>query len=259
MPYFLHKTKEIHYQNEGSGKEVVVFIHGFLENLSMWDEIAAELSKKLQVIRIDLPGFGKSESIDEVHTMELFASCVHELLIELKIHKFKLVGHSMGGYVSLALLEICPDQIEHICLFHSTANADSEQKKKDRSRAIKTVKDKQNIYLKTAIPFLFPKQFQKACKVQIQKMIEDAKDLNSNAIIAALKGMQQRKDANQRLKDFSGKKTYIAGALDPLLNIDFLRKEALNNGADFLIIQQAGHMSHWENSEKSIPLIQNLL
>ena len=51
MPYFLHKKKNIHYKNEGLG-EAVVLIHGFLENLSMWDEIADELSKTRQVIRI---------------------------------------------------------------------------------------------------------------------------------------------------------------------------------------------------------------
>ena len=65
MPYFLHKKKNIHYENEGSG-EVVVLLHGFLENLSMWDEIADELSKTCQVIRIDLPGFGRSDCIENI-------------------------------------------------------------------------------------------------------------------------------------------------------------------------------------------------
>lgn len=258
MPYFLHKKKNIHYKNEGSG-EAVVLLHGFLENLSMWDEIADELSKTHQVIRIDLPGFGKSESIEKVHAMELFAACVHQVLLELKIHKFSLVGHSMGAYVSLALLEMCSDKIEHICLFHSTANADSEEKKSGRERAIKTLKDKQNVYLKTAIPFLFPQQFQEGCKAQIQKMIAEAKGLSPNGISAALKGMQQRKDTNRCLKDFSGKKTYIAGTLDPLLKVSSLRQEALNNGANFLEIDNAGHMSHWENPKMAIELIQKSL
>jgi len=258
MPYFLHKKKNIHYKNEGSG-EVVVLIHGFLENLSMWDEVADELSKTRQVIRIDLPGFGKSDCIEEIHSMKLFAACVHQVLLELKVDKFTLIGHSMGGYVSLALLEMYSDKIEHICLFHSTSNADSEEKKSGRDRAIKTLKDKQNVYLKTAIPFLFPKQFQEACKAQIQKMIAAAKSLNPNGISAALKGMQQRKDANQSLKDFSGKKTYIAGTLDPLLSINTLRQEALNNGANFLEIEQAGHMSHWENPKRAIEVIQKVL
>jgi len=258
MPYFLHKKKNIHYENEGSG-EVVVLIHGFLENLSMWDEIADELSKTHQVIRIDLPGFGKSDCIEEIHSMELFAACVHQVLLELKIDKFSLVGHSMGGYVSLALLEMCSDEIDHICLFHSTAKADSEQKKKDRNRAIKTVQDKQNVYLKTAIPFLFPEQFQKSCTLQIQKMIEEGMRLHPNGISAALKGMQQRKNTNQILKDFSAKTTYIAGTLDPLLNVDTLRQESLNNGACFLEIEQAGHMSHWENPKIAIEAIQRVL
>lgn len=243
--FFQFREKNIHYKKEGTG-EVLVLIHGFLENLSMWDEMAVEFSKTWQVIRVDLPGFGKSDCIEDTHSMELFAECTQQLLLELNIDKFTLIGHSMGGYVALALSEICPDKIEHICLFHSTAKADSEQKKNDRTRAIKTVKDKQNVYLKTAIPFLFPKQSQATCFGYIQKMIEEAKNLHSSGIIAALKGMQQRKDCNDLLKSLSCRKTYIAGTFDPLLNVATLREEASNNEANFIEIENAGHMSHFE-------------
>ena len=252
------REKNLHYKIEGTG-EAVVLIHGFLENLSMWDEMADELSKTRQVIRVDLPGFGKSDCIEEIHSMELFAESTQQLLLELTIDKFTLIGHSMGGYAALALSEICPDKIEHICLLHSTANADSEQKKKDRTRAIKTVNEKQNIYLKTAIPFLFPEQFQEPCSGDIQKMIEEAKNLHPNGIIAALKGMQQRKDCNNLLKSLSCKKTYIAGTFDPLLNVAALRQEASNNGANFIEIENAGHMSHWENPKRAMQEIQKLL
>ena len=252
------REKNLHYKIEGTG-EAVVLIHGFLENLSMWDELADELSKTRQVIRVDLPGFGKSDCIEEIHSMELFAECAQQLLLELTIDKFTLIGHSMGGYAALALSEICPKKIDHLILFHSTAKADSEQKKNDRTRAIKTVNEKQNVYLKTAIPFLFPEQFQASCSGYIQKMIEEAKNLHPNGIIAALKGMQQRKDCNELLKSHSCKKTYIAGTFDPLLNVAALREEALNNGANFIEIENAGHMSHWENPKRAMLEIQKLL
>ena len=170
--FFQFREKKLHYKKEGTGKALVL-IHGFLGNLSMWDEIAVELSKTRQVIRVDLPGFGKSDCIEEIHSMELFPECIQQLLLEFKIDKFTLIGHSMGGYVGLELLKICPEKINHFILFHSTAKADSEEKKNDRTRAIKTVKNKQNVYLKTAIPFLFPEQFQVSCFGYIQKMIEE--------------------------------------------------------------------------------------
>ena len=256
--FFQFRERNIHYKKEGTG-EVLVLIHGFLENLSMWDEMAVELSKTWQVIRVDLPGFGKSDCIEETHSMELFAECTQQLLLELNIDKFTLIGHSMGGYVALALSEICPEKINHFILFHSTAKADSEQKKNDRSRAIKTVKEKQNVYLKTAIPFLFPEQFQPSCSGYIQKMIAEAKNLRSSGIIAALKGMQQRKDSNELLKSFSYRKTYIAGTFDPLLNVAALREEASNNEANFIEIENAGHMSHFECPSETINTFLKLL
>ena len=258
MSYIQFRGKKIAYKREGFG-EVIFLIHGFLENLSMWDEIVVELSKTWQVIRVDLPGFGKSDCIEDIHSMELFAECTQQLLLELNIDKFTLIGHSMGGYAGLELLKRCPEKINHFILFHSTAKADSEQKKNDRARAIKTVKDKQNVYLKTAIPFLFPEQFQASCFGYIQKMIEEAKNLHSSGIIAALKGMQQRKDCNDLLKSLSCRKTYIAGTFDPLLNLAALREEASNNEANFIEIENAGHMSHFECPSETINTFLKLL
>lgn len=258
MPFFKYKEKNIHFKNEGSG-EAVVLIHGFLENLSMWDEITASLANTNQVIRLDLPGFGKSECVEKIHSMKLFAECTYQLLLELQISRFTIIGHSMGGYTALEFAKICPEKIENLILFHSTAKADSEGKKKDRERAISAVMEKQSIYLKTAIPFLFPKQLQHIVSTQIHQMTTDAEALKSKAITAALMGMKERNDSNALLKDLNCRKTYIAGSLDPLLKITDLKKEATNNSAHFIEIENAGHMSHWENPQEVISFIQNII
>lgn len=258
MPFFKYKEKNIHFKNEGSGKAVVL-IHGFLENLSMWDEITESLAKTNQVIRLDLPGFGKSECVGKIHSMKLFAECLHQLLLELQINRFIIIGHSMGGYTALELAEICPKKIDHLILFHSTANPDSEEKKKDRIRAVNAVVEKQSIYLKTAIPFLFPKQLQHIVATQIHHMTTDAEALKPEAITAALMGMKERKDNNEVLKNLQCEKTYIAGSLDPLLNPTALKAEAKKNKAHFIEIENAGHMSHWENPQEVISFIQNII
>ena len=258
MSYIQFRGKKIAYKREGFG-EVIFLIHGFLENMNMWDEIVVELSKTHEIVRVDLPGFGNSDCLDDSLSMSLYAECVNQLILELNIENFTLIGHSMGGYVGLELLKICPEKINHFILFHSTAKADSEQKKNDRTRAIKTVNEKQNVYLKTAIPFLFPEQFQSSCSGYIQKMIEESKNLHSSGIIAALKAMQNREDNQGFLKSQTSRKTYIAGTFDPILNVAALRQEALNNGANFIEIENAGHMSHWENPRMAMLEIQKLL
>ena len=113
--FFQFREKNLHYKKEGTG-EALVLIHGFLENLSMWDEMTVELSKTNQVIRIDLPGFGKSDCIEDIHSMELFAKCTQQLLLELNIDKFTLIGHSMGGTASLLLAYTRPDLVSKLIL-----------------------------------------------------------------------------------------------------------------------------------------------
>jgi len=252
------KFQNIHYKTEGCG-EAVVLLHGFLENLSMWDEIALELSKSHQVIRLDFPGFGNSDELEEAYSIANLANNTHQLLKELKVTKYTLIGHSMGGYVATELCKIYPNEIEHLILFHSTAKADSESKKKGRERAMKAVYEKKSVYLKTAIPFLFPKQHQISCSTFIQKMIAEAQLLNTNCIISAIKAMKNRHDNSKVIKSLNCRKTYIAGGLDPLLTIKDLKEEAQNNHAKFIEIKDAGHMSHWENPTQVIEKLKKLM
>jgi len=248
----------LHYKSEGSG-ETVILIHGFLENLEMWDGIAVELLKTHRVIRMDLPGFGKTAYKEGDSSIKGYAAEIHVLIKQLKVDSFTIIGHSMGGYIALELAKISPEKVNHIILFHSTASADSELKKKDRNRAISAVKEKKNIYLKTAIPFLFSELSLKNCASKIQKMRKDAEDLNPKGIINALRAMQYRTDHNCELNSLRCKKTYIAGILDPLLPIQNLKTEAQTNKADFIEIENAGHMSHWENTSRLIEVLKKVI
>ena len=92
--------------------------------------------------------------------------------------------------------------------------------------------------------------------MKIDKMVAEANEFSETAIIAALKGMAQRRDTNRVLKMFSGKKTYIFGAEDPVLSSLSLKQEALENDATFIEIKDAGHMSHLEAPEKALEAIK---
>ena len=117
-----------------------MFLHGFLENSTMWNEHILELSKKHRVICVDLLGHGDTDCLGYVHTMEDMADAVHHVLHELKLRKVVLVGHSMGGYVALAFAELYPDMMKGLVLVNSTSRADSDERKQNRDRAILAVK-----------------------------------------------------------------------------------------------------------------------
>src|SRR5690554_2956116 len=129
----------------------MVLLHGFLESSKMWDPLLPELSKDRKIITIDLPGLGESGVISEIHSMELMAEVIDSVLNHLQIASATFVGHSMGGYVTLAYAEMFPDRVEKIVLLNSTPIADSEERKEIRGRALKIIDRNSRAYISMAI------------------------------------------------------------------------------------------------------------
>ena len=152
--YTNYKNTKIHFTDQGKGS-VVVLLHGFLENLTMWNDITPQIVKKNRVVCIDLLGHGKSECHGYIHTMEEMAEAVKAVLKKLRLRKVTLVGHSMGGYVALAFADLFPDNVKGLCLMNSTAQADSEEKRINRDRAIVAVKQNYKTFVRISIENLF--------------------------------------------------------------------------------------------------------
>ena len=152
----MFRGRRLHYKIEGSGTPVVL-IHGFAEDHSIWRYQIEALSKKHQIITPDIPGSGKSEAMeDEEINIEDFAEAIDKVIEAEKIDQFILMGHSMGGYISLAYLEMFPEKIKALGLIHSTSFADSETKKQNRKKSIEFIKNNgSEPFLKTIIPDLY--------------------------------------------------------------------------------------------------------
>jgi pimeloyl-ACP methyl ester carboxylesterase len=154
MKTTIFKNTKIAYTDQGKGTAVVL-LHGFYENKEMWNAFVPEFSKKHRVIAIDLLGHGKTECLGYVHSMEDQADMVHHVLHKLKIRKAVLVGHSMGGYIALAFAELYPEMVTGIALVNSTSMADSDERKLNRDRAIKAVKQNYSVFIAMSIANLF--------------------------------------------------------------------------------------------------------
>ena len=127
---FIYQDKKVLYRVSGSGFPVV-FVHGFGEDGEVWKNQVDYLKDKAMLIIPDLPGSGQSEMIDDM-SMVGMAECVKALVDFENIDKFTLLGHSMGGYISLAFAEKYPGMLNAFGLIHSTAYADTEEKKNTR-------------------------------------------------------------------------------------------------------------------------------
>jgi pimeloyl-ACP methyl ester carboxylesterase len=251
MPTLKYKDVQLHYEADSNGKENVVFIHGFLEDHTMWRPFCEPFPPKYRKIFIDLPGFGKSDSLAYVHTMEEMAEAVKFVLDHLKIRRVTLVGHSMGGYVSLAFTEKYPDAVRGIVLYYSSPFADSESKQQDRDRAIQAVKQEKLVFIQTAIPNLFAPESKKAYEGAIAALTEQAKNISPRGIVAALEGMKRRLDREVLLHFGPCDVLIVAGAQDPVLPISTIEPLFTAPKVTAHCVTSGGHMGHIEDAQVS--------
>ena len=250
------KKFSIHYSITGKGK-CIVLLHGFLLNIDIWSDLISHLSKKNKIIAIDLPGHGKSDCLGEICTMELMADIVNFILLENNLTTTSLIGHSMGGYVSLAFLEKYRSKVNNLVLLNSSTKEDSIERKKTRESALKVVSTNKTIFVKTTIRSLFPQKKYLVHKDLIELLTEDALKLSKQAIIASINGMKLRIDRTKILKLFNGKKYIISGIEDPIIPFSNAIKVAISSDAE-LIKVNSGHMSVTENKYEIIEVMKRI-
>ena len=253
MKQILFKNTSISYSDTGKGTAIVL-LHGFLENKGMWDFYIPEFAKKNRVITIDLLGHGETECLGYVQTMEDNADLVHAVLSESRIRKAILVGHSMGGYVALAFAELYPDNVKGLVLLNSTARADNEERKINRNRAIKAVKQSFINFVSLSIANLFSESNRERLSSEIETVKKEALKTPLQGIVASLEGMKTRKDREVLLHLTPYPKLLILGKKDPVLNYEET-KEQIENTQVELVTFPDGHMSHIENQEELLKVL----
>lgn len=247
--FITYKNTSIHYTESGKGTTVVL-LHGFLENSTMWQSLENVLNSRFRVVSIDLLGHGLSENLGYVHTMSEMAEVVKAVLDVLNIRRSFLVGHSMGGYVSLAFADLYPDNVKGLVLLNSTARPDSEEKKRGRDRAIAVVKDKHKSFIRTSIPMLFRSKCRKIYANEISVVKKEALKTSRQGIIAALEGMKLRLDREVLLHFGPYPSLMILGKKDPVLKYEDLIEQTKDANTEVVELEN-GHMSLIEDKEKA--------
>ena len=248
--FFTYKNTPIHYSSIGKGS-VIVLLHGFLENSTMWKEIIPFLSNKNRVISIDLLGHGASGNIGYVHAMEDQAEMVKAVLNHLKLRKFTLIGHSMGGYVGLTFAELFPNSVRGLCLMNSTFEEDSDERKLLRRRANKMVKTNYENMVRISFVNLFSENSKIILKSEISLALKEALKTSLQGYMAANEGMKDRKNHTSIYKNASYKKLIILGKNDTVLDSESILLFANKNKIPAVIFSE-GHMSHIENKPELI-------
>jgi len=252
-----YKNININFSSEGNGSAVVL-LHGFLEDISIWKNLSKELVKKYKVVTIDLLGHGKTDCLGYVHSMEEMATIVKAVLKNQKIRKATLIGHSMGGYVGLAFAEKYSKNIKGLCLMNSTSQADSEERKELRLRAIQMAHKNYEAMVTMSINNLFTQTIRKDIVEEIEVTKKVALNTSVQGYIACMEGMRLRKNKEAILKYATFKKLIIVGEKDPVLNYKSVVEEG-NRTETLVIVFSNGHMSHIENPKELLLTIKSFL
>lgn len=238
----------IFYTDTGKGLPVV-FIHGFCQTHEVWDEFIIPFTKDFRVITIDLPGFGLSPLPDGNFTIDDIGKTIIDWLTGLQISKAVVIGHSLGGYVTLSIAQQQPDLLAGFGLFHSTAFADSEEKKANRHRVISFVrKNGMTRYIDAYIPSLF---VQKKSEIQ-EKIYELGYKTSLNSFNSYSLAMKERADRTDVLRSFLKPVIILAGQKDGIIPLKDLEKQVtfLKNPA-FTLLEKSAHMGMMEEKEEA--------
>ena len=186
-----HKGIEIFYSDHGRGTAIIL-LHGFLENSTMWNTVLPVLTKKNRVICIDLLGHGKTNCLGYIHSMKLMAEAVEAVLKHVKLRKYYMIGHSMGGYVALSFAERNPNKLKGLCLMNSTYKADDNARKALRSRANKMVQTNFENMVKMSFSNLFSESSKTLYKLKFKAALNEALKTPVQGYIACQEGMRIR-------------------------------------------------------------------
>ena len=252
--HFTYNDSIIYYSVEGNGTPVIL-LHGFAETSFVWKYQTEYLKKFCKVIVPDLPGYGKSSTLNisiEKTNIEDYADCIYALINFEEIDRCIIIGHSMGGYITLSFAEKYPEKIIAFGFINSTTTADSEEKKQMRLKGIDTIENYGAYsFVKNTTPNLFTQQYKELNTDKLNELISLGKAYNKSSLQQCYYAMMNRISKLNVLQSSNVPVLFIAGSDDktiPLNNI--LAQFSLPEICYIHIINNVSHMAMWEAWEK---------
>lgn len=234
----------INYREQGSGPTVVL-IHGFPMNQQVWRDLVEKLGDSLKVVTLDLPGFGKSPGLPAGFSLEDVARTILGWIRERQYDKPVIVGHSLGGYVTLALAGQDPTALAGMCLFHSTALADTPEKKQSRDKVLEFI---EKLGVQAFTSNFIGQLYADPQHSSITKVKNIAVQSSREGVEGYTRAMRDRKDRTDVLRSFPSPILFLAGEEDPGIPPESILQQAgLNPGAEAVILPDVAHMGMFES------------
>ena len=252
----------LYYRVIGNGKTVFL-IHGFGEEGSIWDNQVEALKNEYRLIIPDLPGSGRSP-IQKDMSMEGLAESIHEIIMnESPIAEQKpiMIGHSMGGYITLAYAEKYRGSLTAIGLVHSSAFADNEEKKAARRKSIEFIREHGAVlFIQQTLPNLFSEKTRTEKPQIVEELIEKNTNFSAESLVQYYDAMMARPDRTQIVKEFPGAVLYIIGQHDNAIPLQQSLQQCHMPIVGYIhILRDSGHMGMLEEPALCTRFLENFL
>lgn len=236
----------------------IILLHGFCESKEIWEPIISDIAEAGRVIAIDLPGFGNNQPLKAPVTIPQMAEEVYQLLQYLNLDGGVIVGHSMGGYVALALAEKYPAIIKGLSLFHSTSFPDTAEKMGNRNKTVEFLENNGIApFIDNFVPSLFSEENQQVLKYKIAQVKNLGNKTPLTTAIEATKAMRDRKDRSYILKNAKFPIMFFAGRKDQAVPIESVIEQCQITEAPLTLHShpQTAHMGMYECPGDSVAMI----
>lgn len=233
----------------------VILLHGFGENANIWDTFIPLLPSEFKYHTLDYSRITFCDSIEQ------YADWVHSEVEQLGITRFALIGHSMGGYITLAYAHKYKEYLCGLGLFHSTSYADNEAKKKARDKTAAFIeKQGSKVFIEGFLPNMYHEDFRRRNAVYIKQQLEDNVKLPEKALIKATQAMRDRDDHRAMLARIDMPVLMIVGKQDPFVGYeDSLTQIGTLQNPYVLIEEHVAHAGMKESPEASAALTSRFL
>lgn len=238
--------------DEGEGP-VILFVHGFPLDHSMWRKQLEFLVTSHRVIAPDLRGFGGSSRISsDPISMETLADDLHQLLEKLDVvEPIVFCGLSMGGYVGWQFLFKYRSRLRGLIQCDTRAIADDEAGAANRKKLAELVLEKGTQPIAAAmLPNLFSRQMSNAAQALMEETKRVVEATDPRTVAAAALGLAIRPDITDQLGDIDVPTLLLVGADDRISPPDEMRgiSQAIP-GSQFVVVPDSGHMAPLENPD----------
>lgn len=234
--------------------KTLVLIHGHGIDAAIWENLKESLSE-YEVLTPDI------STDTEYNSIEAYAEGLNKWLKVKNIEKCVMIGHSMGGYITLAFAEKYPETLQGFGLFHSTAYADDEAKREQRKKTLSFMETHGTAaFIRQSGPNMYAESFAKEHPEVVKNHVEKYSQLPTEAVIAGFKAIMNRPDRTKVLQNATVPVLFIFGQEDKFISFEKnMSLSELPKDTHTLVMATSGHMGMIEDSDASAKAIQEFM